>query len=107
MQAEESANSTWPPTRFKSSSWADVAAKPEQAGKPHPPPKLKVSHTKKPNGVGVGYKADVQCLRVTMPFCFGSHNWRQCQSKPTNIIAGLLNDNGIQDGLIATHGWRT
>ncbi len=46
-------------------------------------------------------------LRVTMPFCFSSHNWRQCQSKPANIVAGLLNDHGIPDGLINTYGWRT
>ena len=42
-----------------------------------------------------------------MPFCFSSHNGRQCQSKPANIVAGLLNDRGIQDGLITTYGWRT
>ena len=52
-------------------------------------------------------ETETQCLRVTMPFCFSSHNWRQCQSKPANIVAGLLNDHGIQDGLITTYGWRT
>ena len=28
-------------------------------------------------------------LRVTIPFCFCRHSWRNCQSKPANVISGM------------------
>ena len=50
---------------------------------------------------------DITCLRVTIPFCFSEISWRQCQAKPANVVAGLLQDNGLQDGFITSYGWRT
>lgn len=50
---------------------------------------------------------DIMCFRINLPFCFSEYSWKQCQVKPANIISGLLRDNGLQDGLIGTYGWRT
>lgn len=44
---------------------------------------------------------------MTLPFCFSEYPWKQCQSKPANLVAGLLGDRGLQEGLIGTYGWCT
>eukprot|EP00435_Cladocopium_sp_Y103_P012135 s282_g3.t1 len=36
---------------------------------------------------------DAMTLRVTILFCFCNHTWRSCQSKPTNIVPGMLRDS--------------
>ena len=46
-------------------------------------------------------------LRITLPFCFSEYSWKQCQTKPANIVSSLLRDHGLQDGMINTYGWRT
>ena len=46
-------------------------------------------------------------LRVTIPFCFCRHSWRHCQSKPANIISGMLCDFDLQKSFISSYGWRT
>ena len=46
-------------------------------------------------------------LRVTIPFCFCRHSWRHCQSKPANIISGMLRDYDLRKNFITSYGGRT
>ncbi|CAL1156407.1 unnamed protein product, partial [Cladocopium goreaui] len=39
--------------------------------------------------------------------CFCRHSWRHCQSKPANIISGMLRDYDLQQNFITSYGWRT
>eukprot|EP00435_Cladocopium_sp_Y103_P074410 s32_g48.t1 len=50
---------------------------------------------------------DAMTLRVTIPFCFCHRNSRSCQSKPANIVSGMLRDYDLQKSFITTYGWRT
>ena len=51
--------------------------------------------------------SETSTLRITLPFCFSEYSWKQCQTKPANIVSSLLRDHGLQDGMINTYGWRT
>lgn len=46
-------------------------------------------------------------FRVTIPSCFCTQSWRHCQSKPANVVTGLLKANNLDQNFIATYGWRT
>lgn len=50
---------------------------------------------------------EAMTLRVTIPFCFCKHSWRNCQSKPANVVSGMLRDFDLQKTFISTYGWRT
>ena len=50
---------------------------------------------------------EAMTLRVTIPFCFCKHSWRNCQSKPANVVSGMLRDYDLQKTFISTYGWRT
>ena len=46
-------------------------------------------------------------FRVTIPVCFCNQSWRHCQSKPANVVTGLLKAHNLDKSFIATYGWRT